>query len=147
MLTDSWFKKLHKEFGKLQKKSVKSKMLKYDGIYLSKKYIPSAKTLYTADLSNITFSYLCGSLPNYLWHFWNHKLFFTTQIFILQLRLLSVNHTTKIIHQNNSNITYFLQKHPKQLVVWKMTRGIWQIFTRTLANVKIGTFMGSFYRN
>ena len=66
MLTDSWFKKLHKEFGKLQTRSVKSKMLKHDGIYLSKKYIPSAKTLYTADLSNITFNYLCESLPNYL---------------------------------------------------------------------------------
>ena len=66
MLTDSWFKKLHKEFGKLQTRSVKSKMLKHDGIYLSKTYIPSAKTLYTADLSNITFSYLCESLPNYL---------------------------------------------------------------------------------
>ena len=30
------------------------------------------------------------------------------------------------------------------LVVWKMTWGIWQIFTRTLGNVKIGTFMGCF---
>ena len=30
------------------------------------------------------------------------------------------------------------------LVVWKMTSGIWQIFTRTLESVKIGTFMGPF---
>ena len=29
-------------------------------------------------------------------------------------------------------------------VVWKMTWEIWQIFTRTLASVKIGTLMGSF---
>ena len=26
----------------------------------------------------------------------------------------------------------------------KMTRGIWQIFTRTLESLKIGTLMGSF---
>ena len=30
------------------------------------------------------------------------------------------------------------------LVVWKMTWGIWQIFTRALESVKIGTFMGPF---
>ena len=31
------------------------------------------------------------------------------------------------------------------LVIWKMTWGIWQIFIRTLENVKIGIFMGSFF--
>ena len=30
------------------------------------------------------------------------------------------------------------------LAVWKMTWGIWQIFTRSLKSVKIGTLMGSF---
>ena len=30
------------------------------------------------------------------------------------------------------------------LVIWKMTWGIWQIFTRALESVKIGTLMGSF---
>ena len=30
------------------------------------------------------------------------------------------------------------------LVAWKMTWGIWQIFTRALKSVKIGTLMGSF---
>ena len=30
------------------------------------------------------------------------------------------------------------------LVVWKMTRGIWQIFIRIFESIKIGTFMGSF---
>ena len=49
-------------------------------IHLSKKYIPSAKTLYTEDLSIITFNYLCENSPNCLYHFWNHKLFFTTQL-------------------------------------------------------------------
>ena len=31
------------------------------------------------------------------------------------------------------------------LVVWKMTWGIWQIFTRAHKILKIGTFIGSFY--
>ena len=57
-------------------------------IHLPKKYIPSAKTLYTEHLSNITFNYLCENSPNYLCHFWNHKSFFTTQllcIFLVQI--------------------------------------------------------------
>ena len=40
-------------------------------IYLSKKYIPSAKTLYAEDLSKITFNYLCEDSPSFLCHFWN----------------------------------------------------------------------------
>ena len=31
------------------------------------------------------------------------------------------------------------------LVVWKMTQGIWQIFTRALESLKIWTLKGSFY--
>ena len=49
----------------------------------SKKYIPSAKTLYTEDLSNITFNYLCENLPNSLCHFWNRNSFFTTQLLFI----------------------------------------------------------------
>ena len=49
-------------------------------LLLSKKHIPSAKTLYTEDLSNITFSYLCENSPNSLCHFYSHKSFFTTQL-------------------------------------------------------------------
>ena len=49
-------------------------------IHLSNKYIPSAKTLYTEHLSNITFNYLCQNSWNYLCHFWNHKPFFTTHL-------------------------------------------------------------------
>ena len=33
------------------------------------------------------------------------------------------------------------------LVVWKMTGGIWQIFTRAVESVKIGTLVGSFCPN
>ena len=61
---------------------------------LPKKYIPSAKTLYAEDLSNITFNYLCESSPSFLCHFWNHKSFFTTQFLSILF---------------SSNITYFLQ--------------------------------------
>ena len=56
--------KLHEEFGQFQTSSGKSKMLKFDGLLLSKKYIPSAKT-YTKDLSN-NFNYLCENSPNSL---------------------------------------------------------------------------------
>ena len=58
------------EFEQLQTSSGKSKKLKFDGL-LSKRYIPSAKTLHTEDLSNINFNYLCENSPNYLCHFWN----------------------------------------------------------------------------
>ena len=38
------------------------------------------KHVYTEDLSNITFNYLCKNLPNYWCHSWNDKSFFTTQL-------------------------------------------------------------------
>ena len=53
---DSWFQKLHEEFGQLQTSSGKSKKLKLNGLLVSIKYILSAKTLNTDDLSNITFN-------------------------------------------------------------------------------------------
>ena len=54
--TDSWFQKSHEGFGQLQTSSGKSIKLKFAGILLSKKYIPSAKILYCGDLSNINFN-------------------------------------------------------------------------------------------
>ena len=77
--TESWLQKLHEEFGQLQTSSGKSKKLKFNGLLLFKKYIPSAKTLYTKDLNNITFNYLCKISPNFLCHVWKHKSFFTTK--------------------------------------------------------------------
>ena len=62
--------------------------------FCTKKHIPLAKTLYTVDLSNITFKYLRVESPNYLWHFWKHKSFFTTQLLCIFI---------------SSNITYFPQ--------------------------------------
>ena len=65
-------------------KQWKVQKFKFDGL-LSKTYSPSAKTLNTEDLSNITFNYLCENSPNYLCHFWNHKSFFTTQLLCIFL--------------------------------------------------------------
>ena len=45
------------------------KKLIVNGLNLSKKYIPSTKTLHTEDLSNITFNYLRENSPNSLCHF------------------------------------------------------------------------------
>ena len=63
------FQKSYYEFGSIQTSSGKSKKLKFIGLHLSKNYIPAAKTLYTEDLSNITFNYLCENPPNSLCHF------------------------------------------------------------------------------
>ena len=57
-------------------------------INLSKKYFPSAKTLYTKDL---TFNYLCENSPNYIYH---HIIF----------------HDTTPLYFFSSNTTYFLQR-------------------------------------
>ena len=68
--------------------SISGVKLKFDELLLSKNYIPSAKTLYTEDFSNITFNYLCENSPNSLWHFWNHQSFFMTNfvcIFLAQI--------------------------------------------------------------
>ena len=67
--TDCWFQNSHEEFGQLQTRSKKFKKLKFDGLLLPPKYIPSAKTLYTESLSNITFNYLCENSANSLCHF------------------------------------------------------------------------------
>ena len=69
---DSWFQKSPEEFGQLQTSTRKLKELKSDGLLLSKKYIASAKTLYTEYLN---FNYLCGNSQSYLSldHFLQHN--------------------------------------------------------------------------
>ena len=47
-------------------------------------FVQTAK-IYTEDLSNITFNYLHKNSPNYVYHFWNHKSFFRTQLFSIFL--------------------------------------------------------------
>ena len=56
------------------------------------------------------------------------------------------NFSPKKVQRSCLSWLWRVMQHLKKnwLVVWKMTRGIWQIFTRTLEIVKIGTFMGSF---
>ena len=53
-------------------KQWKVQKFKFDGL-LSKTYSPSAKTLNTEDLSNITFNYLCENSPNSSCHFSSKK--------------------------------------------------------------------------
>ena len=60
------FKNHMRNFGQRQTGTGKFKKLKFDGLFLSKKYIPSVKTLYTEDL---TFNYFCEDSQNYLCHY------------------------------------------------------------------------------
>ena len=66
--------------------------------FCQKNYILSAKTLYTVDLSNITFNYLCIDSPNYLCHFWNHK-----SIFTIQLLCIFLTQTLHTFHKHSSS--------------------------------------------
>ena len=76
---------------------------KFNGIF-SKIYIPSAKALYTEDLSNITLNHLYENSPNYLCHFWNHKSFFaTTHLYLF-----------------SSNVT-FLKKYPIKVQTFRLS--------------------------
>ena len=93
--TNSWFQKSHEEFGQLQTSSRKSKKLKFDGLVLSKKYIPSAKTFY------ITKIYLTLLSPNCVKiHQITYVIFETKCHFYGATPLYFVS----------SSITYFLQK-------------------------------------
>ena len=64
---------------------------------ICQKCISSAKKLYTEDLSNITFNYLCDNLPNSLCHFWNHKSFSPKQLLYINL--------TQSLHTLDENIS------------------------------------------
>ena len=97
--TDSWFQKSYEEFGKLQTSSGKSIKLKFNGLHLSKKYIPSAKILYAEDLSNITYNYLCKNSPNSLYNFETISHFSRPNSSVLfQLKHYII--LTKIFHQS-----------------------------------------------
>ena len=79
------FKNHMRNFDNFRQAVESPKTLKFDGLLLSIKYIPSAEKLYAEDLSNITFNYLHENSPNSLCYFWNHKSFFTTQLFCIFL--------------------------------------------------------------
>ena len=117
----------------LQTSSGKSKKLKLDGLLLFKKHIPSAKTLYTEDLSNITFNYLCENSPNSLCHFWNLKLFFTTQL--LYIFLAQTLHT---FYKNSPSKCKFLDF---PLLVLKFTKFLMSFFKQKFRfSSKFGSF-------
>ena len=65
-------------------------------MFFSKKYIPSAKILYTEDLPNITFNYLL------MWRF--------TKLLMSFFKPVVIFHDTTLLYLFSSNITYFLQK-------------------------------------
>ena len=100
---DSWLQKSHKKFGQLQTSSGKYKRLKFHEPFLSKRYIPSAKTLYTEDLSTLL-STTCS--PTSLHHFWDNKSFFTAKflcIFVAQ----TLHFFTKLAHQSENFQTFY----------------------------------------
>ena len=103
--TDFWFQKSHDVFGQLQTSSGKSKKLKFYGLLLSKKYIPSAKTFYLEDLSNITVNYLRENSENSLCYLWNHKSFFTTQL-VCNFLAQSLHTSAKVAHQSSHFQTF-----------------------------------------
>ena len=114
--------------------------MKLDGQLCFKKYIPSAKTLYIEDLSNITFNYLCQNSLNSFCHSWNHKSFFTTQflyIFLAQTLhtfeksspkkckfsdfLLLVLKFTKFLMLFSNKKSVFVQSLDHSSVSWEIT--------------------------
>ena len=91
----------------------KSEKVKFNGLHLSKKYIPSAKILYTEDLSKITSNY-CENSPNFVCHFWNHKPFFTTQLVSIFL--------AQKLHNFDKNIPLKCKFSDLPLLVLKFTK-------------------------
>ena len=115
--------------------SGKSKKLKFDGPLMSKKYIPSGKTLYAEDLSNITSNYLCQNTPNYLSHFWNHIWFFTTQL--LCIFLAQTLHTLC-----NKSIPSKCKFSSFPLLVLKFTKFLMSFFKWKVSfSTKFGSFV------
>ena len=128
--------------------------MKFNGLHLSKNYIPSAKTLYTEDLSNITFNYLCENSPNSLCHFWNHKSFFTTQlVYIISAQTLHTfdkNIPSKCKFSDFSLLKLkfikFLMSYSKQKVTFSLNFGSLFSFMRelfcTFSAETVGTWFG-----
>ena len=90
-----------------------------------KKYILSVKTLYTEDLSNTTFNYLCENLLNFFCHFWNHKLFFRTQLVCIIL--------TQTLHTFDKNIPWKCKCSDFSLLELKFTKVLMSFFKQKLS--------------
>ena len=79
-------------------KQWKVQKVEINELHFSQKYIPSVEALYTEDFPNITFNYLYENSPNSLCYFWNHKLFFRTQLVCIIL--------AQILHTFDKNIPW-----------------------------------------
>ena len=102
-------------------------------IHLTKKYIPSAKSLYTEDLSNITFNYLYENSPNLLCHFWNHKSFFMTQ-----LPCIFLAHILHTFYKSSPSKCKFSDF---QLLALKCTKFLMSFFKQKVCfSLKFGSF-------
>ena len=88
--------------------------------YICPKNILLTKTLYNEDLSNITFNYLCENSPNSIYHFWNHKSFFTTQLVCIILAQTLWNSSNFLCHFSNKKWV-FLQSLDHSSVSWEIT--------------------------
>ena len=103
-----------RNFGQLQTSAGKSKKLKFDGLLLSKKCIPSVKTLYTEDL---TFNCLCENSQNYLcryiiFHDTTPLYFFFAQtLHVLSTKVVQIFRlSTAWVEVHQILITFFKQK-------------------------------------
>ena len=79
-----------------------------------------------------------GNLPNLAWSVKSlKKIAFQLAVFYQSIKCLSVKSTEKLSFMTLKTDAKFEKKN--WLVVWKMLRGIWQIFTRVLESLKIET--------
>ena len=123
--SDSWSQNLLEKFGQLQTSSGKSKKLKFDWLLLPKKYIPSAKTLHTRDLSYFHLpdhqtTYVIFETINY---FSGHNLYFFSQ----RLDHFSGSSDVTRLYLFSWDFICYWQKEPRKV----------QIFILATARIKI----------
>ena len=111
MKIDSWFQKLREESRQIQTSSGKSKTLKLDGLLLSKKYICPKNTflLLKHYLQRIFLTFLSATCKK-----------------IHQISLVIFETISHFSRHNSfiffsSNITYFLQKRPIKVQIFRLS--------------------------
>ena len=132
------------------------KKFPFNGLLLSKVYIVWAKTVQRSYLSwhwreiqNLERNRLAVSkLPWGIWQILTRALESLKNVHFsgLLLNKVYILFDLKKVQRSYLSWHWRMMENLKKnwLVVWKMTWGIRQFFTRSLENVKIGTFMGSF---
>ena len=100
-------------------------------LHLSKKCIPSAKTLHAEDLCNIAFDY-CENSQNSLCHFENLKSFFTTQLACIFLG--------QTLHTFGKNIPCKFKSSDFPLLELKFTKFLMSLFEQKVSfSSKLGS--------